>query len=620
MLLPLFPPIHYPNGGAEHLLIPPTMRFSIALLVTLSPAIRAVSLSAYDLGFYGVYPTQNYATLGQPSPWVQISQCDPQCDKDGALVLLSPRGVNVPNPGPVILDSKGNLIWSEGKFGQAMNLQVQKYKGQDYLTFWSGTSGGPHSNGSYYMVCSNGISRNVALTSEQLDSSYEVAHTVSSVDIAIGGDLHEFEITENGTALFTIYQDIRVNCSDAGLNQLCWIDDCLFQEVDIETGKLLFQWRASDHVPLSHSYKGRGKDGLTKEKAWDYFHINSVEKDNSGNYLISARHTHAIYYIDPTGDILWSLGGKHSDFTDTSEGSASDFKWQHHARWRGNNTMSLFDNHGNNVFHERSEFSRGMTVSLDFDEMSVTLLQTYVHPDRILSISQGSMQVLPESGHVLIGWGNTPAYSEFTLEGEVLCTTHFGASLFYEILDLGWVKSYRTFKSTWVGQPKTLPTVKVLARQVFASWNGATEVAKWRLESAKSLETTYEEFIFVEEVIKDGFEVVFLYEDLQRRFVRVAALDADGEVLAYSAAIDSTIEDPVGRYTSIDGRWGANVSPGPNIYFPYPSLRFRCCNSLLFYLELSGGAIKAIGKNFPVRSKQKGCSAIRIVKFEGAPR
>jgi len=65
---------------------------------------------------------------------------------------MSPRGVNVPNPGPVILDSRGNLVWSEGKFGQAMNLQVQRYKGEDFLTFWSGTSGGPHSNGSYYMV------------------------------------------------------------------------------------------------------------------------------------------------------------------------------------------------------------------------------------------------------------------------------------------------------------------------------------------------------------------------------------------------------------------------------------------------------------------------------------
>jgi len=128
------------------------MRTSFALLTALPAAVRALSLNAYDLGFYGVYPTQNFVTLGQPTPWAQISQWDPRCDKDGGLILMSPRGVNVPNPGPVILDSRGNLVWSEGKFGQAMNLQVQRYKGEDFLTFWSGTSGGPHSNGSYYMV------------------------------------------------------------------------------------------------------------------------------------------------------------------------------------------------------------------------------------------------------------------------------------------------------------------------------------------------------------------------------------------------------------------------------------------------------------------------------------
>lgn len=123
-----------------------------AIFATLPAAVRALSFSAYDLGFHGIYPTQNYLTLGRPSPWVQISQWDSRCESDGVVVLLSPRGVYVPNPGPVIVDARGELIWLEGKYGQAMNLQVQKYKGQDYLTFWSGTSHGAHSNGSYYMV------------------------------------------------------------------------------------------------------------------------------------------------------------------------------------------------------------------------------------------------------------------------------------------------------------------------------------------------------------------------------------------------------------------------------------------------------------------------------------
>lgn len=37
----------------------------------------------------------------------------------------------------MITDWKGNLIWMENdEFEQAMNFQVQKYKGEDFLTFW----------------------------------------------------------------------------------------------------------------------------------------------------------------------------------------------------------------------------------------------------------------------------------------------------------------------------------------------------------------------------------------------------------------------------------------------------------------------------------------------------
>ncbi|KAK2630099.1 hypothetical protein QTJ16_000919 [Diplocarpon rosae] len=503
------------------------MRISIAILAALPAATRGLTFSAYDLGFLGVYPTRNYVSLGQDSPRVQIAQWDPRCVNDGRLILLSLRGHNVKNPGGVILEPNGNLVWSETKYGQALNLQVQRYKGKDYLTFWSGTSGGPWGNGSYIM----------------LDSSYELAHTVTSVDIDAGGDLHEFAITEHGTALFTIYQETQVNCADAGLSQLCWINDCLFQEVDIETGKLLFQWRASDHVPLSHSYSEIGNKGLTKKTSWDYFHINSVDKDELGNYLISARHTHALYYIGPSGAILWSLGGRHSDFIDLSEGHASDFKWQHHARWQSNSTISLFDNHGNNVFHGRSEFSRGMTVRLDFDKMSATLLKTYVHPDKILAVSQGSMQVLPDNGNVMVGWGNTPAYTEFTADGQVLCTTHYGASIFYEFLDLGWVKSYRTFKSKWIGKPRDPPSIKVFDGKIFASWNGATEIAKWRLESAKFSDAGDSDFQTAEEVPKEGFETVFMHDDWDRRFLRVAAVDKAGELLGFSEVVDITLSE-----------------------------------------------------------------------------
>lgn len=127
------------------------------------------------------------------------------------------------------------------------------------------------------------------------------------------------------------------------------------QEVDPVTKSLLFQWRASDHVNLNHTFwypNIRGStnasywQGASQEHSWDFFHLNSVQKDEHGNYLISARHMNSLYYVDgKTGDILWTLGGKKNDFTDLSEGRATDFSWQHHARWASPDLtkISLFD-------------------------------------------------------------------------------------------------------------------------------------------------------------------------------------------------------------------------------------------------------------------------------------
>ena len=375
-----------------------------------------------------------------------------------------------------------------------------------------------------------------------------------------GGDLHEFKITENGTALITIYQNVKIDCTDLGFDDLCWVNDCVLQEIDIETGNLMFQWRASDHVPLRNSWKERGNDGRTEATAYDFFHINSIDKDHLGNYLISSRHTHAVLCISPTGSILWQLGGRENSFTDLSSGAATNFAWQHHANWQSNNTLTLFDNNGNSVFHHRARFSRGVLLSLDLENMTATLLQTYIHSNKILAISQGSTQLLPGNGHVLVGWGNTPAYTEFTNEGEVLCNVHFAASVFFELVDLGFVKSYRAFKSHWVGKPRSPPDIKIENRRVFVSWNGATEVVAWRVEIAGDEE---EGFVAVNELPKEGFETSFeLWDEVMDAFVRVAALDARGKVLGYSrvadpASIQTVSMDPSLFTTDVRSRLGS---------------------------------------------------------------
>jgi hypothetical protein len=65
-------------------------------------------------------------------------------------------------------------------------------------------------------------------------------------DVDLSGDLHEFRINPQGTALMTIYHNHEADCTDLGLSKSCWINDSLLQEVDIETGDLVFEWRATD--------------------------------------------------------------------------------------------------------------------------------------------------------------------------------------------------------------------------------------------------------------------------------------------------------------------------------------------------------------------------------------
>jgi hypothetical protein len=321
------------------------------------------------------------------------------------------------------------------------------------------------------------------------------------------------------------------------LGKGCWIQDGIFQEIDIETGKLLFEWRATDHIRMSDLFSSPNRKdgyGTSKQDAFDFFHINSVDKTDSGDYLISARYMHAIVCISAkTGDVLWQLGGKNNNFEDLDR--ATDFAWQHHVTWQGNNTISVFDNHANNVFHRPSKHSKGMIIKLDMDAMTAHLVGKYVHPDEILNVSQGSVQILPTDGNVLVGFGNSPTYIEYTAEGEVLCAAHFAPHITFELIDFGMAKSYRVFKHPWVGRPKTVPALKIKKRKAYVSWNGATEVVAWRLQTQKNSDAVDEQWVTLQELERDGFETTFTLEEKKiSKYVRMVALDAAGEVLAYS--------------------------------------------------------------------------------------
>lgn len=109
-----------------------------------------LEVAFYDLGVYGAAPTKNYVSFDLLSPRVNRVQWDDQCDR--GLVFLTPNGGSVSSPGPMIVDAKGELVWMSDGFGTSTNLRMQQYKGQDYLTFWSGVKQGTMGRGIYRMV------------------------------------------------------------------------------------------------------------------------------------------------------------------------------------------------------------------------------------------------------------------------------------------------------------------------------------------------------------------------------------------------------------------------------------------------------------------------------------
>lgn len=480
----------------------------------------------YNNGDYGHYPHQTFFSRDNiESPRPNFVKPFTNCN-DGSYLFVSLRG-NIADAKPYILDADGSLIWTvDHRIGEVYNLQVQDYKGKSYITYWAGDdSVGGHGAGKYYM----------------LDEHYEEFKQIEAAN-NLDADLHDFRITEDNTALITIYEIIEADLSSLNSElEKGEIWDSLFQEIDLETGEALFQWRASEHVDWDEAYLDiiEQGDGY-KDRPWDFYHINTVDKDPEGNYLVSGRFTRSIMYVNGTsGSILWRLGGKKNSFTDTSSsGSATTFAGQHDAHWTDDySTLTFFDNRAD-WFDQIDTKSAGAKIHLDTTASPPTaeLLQTYVHPSGILSTSQGSMQTLP-SGNMLIGYGFNGVVTEFSPSGVALCDAYFEAATY---LGTGDVQTYRAYKNKWTGKPNTPVDIALRDGVFYVSWLGATDVIEWELRSGYSDGEEAEDGTAFARISKDGFESHYALGANQRiqRYVRAFALGSDGEEMGHSERFD----------------------------------------------------------------------------------
>jgi Arylsulfotransferase (ASST) len=402
--------------------------------------------------------------------------------------------------GPMIIDDLGRPIWfRKGKY--ALNFKVQQYQDEPVLTWWEGKAL-PHPSVGEYLI---------------LDGSYGEITRVQAGN-GYRGNQHDFLITPQGTALLTVYNPVRWDLSPLGGPVVGSVMEGVVQEVDIETGEVLFEWHSLEHVGPEESYRK-----AYYSEHLDYFHLNSIDVDHDENLLVSARNTWAVYKIDrESGEIVWRLGGKKSDF-EMGEGTQTAF--QHDARRQGDGTLTIFDNGAGPQVHPQS---RGLVLELDEDDMTATLVREYTSPDELVSTSQGNMQVLP-NGNVFIGWGSEPVISEFSHDGELLFNAHLPPD----------DDSYRAFRFPWKGQPSEAPAVAVDQGSddevaLYASWNGATEVATWEVLAG----SRPDQLEPLGSVSRDGFETA-LSAHITEPYVGVRARDSSGRVLGTSKPVKS---------------------------------------------------------------------------------
>jgi hypothetical protein len=341
-------------------------------------------------------------------------------DNGNGDIFLAPQSGGQYGSGPEIVSIAGQVLWFHqlpaGTF--ASDFRTQTYLGKPVLTWFQGSNGG------------EGVIYN---------ARYQQIATVKPANGYLS-DFHEFLITPWNTALILADTIGTANLTSLGLSAHQPVLDGVVQEIDIKTGKLLFQWDSADYVPYSDSHAPMGQPG----QPWDWFHINAVHLDTDGNLLISSRFTWTIYKVNlRTGAMMWQLGGKHSTFAiKAAPGQKLDsageiFAFQHDPEALGGNVYTVFDDESDGPSTLYSP-SRAVTIRLDLATGTATLIKSVNQPEGLTAGLTGSAQTT-RNGDLFVSWGGLSYFSEFSPSGKLL----FNAKL------PDGVSTYRAYRLPW---------------------------------------------------------------------------------------------------------------------------------------------------------------------------
>jgi hypothetical protein len=443
-----------------------------------------------------------YTMPGVQAPILSVTVAD----RDPASGdVLTTNGPGPGQYGPLIYAPDGRLVWFGRLSGgqTAENLSEQTYDGQRVLTWWKGR------------VLSLGFGQGEDIVT---NSRYQTVARIAGGN-GLKADLHEFQIAPHDIAYVTAYNPVRCDLTPVKGARGGAIVDTAIQQIDMKTGLVRWEWHSLDHVGATESEV----EAPSGASPWDYFHLNSIEPEADGNVLISARSTWAGYLLEgATGEVLWRLGGNKSSF---KMGPGTRMAWQHDGRVLADGELTFFDNGSNPPIHRQS---RAVRIVIDPKRHTARIVRAYTHADPpLVGASQGNMQTLSD-GNAVVGYGLLPAISEYATDGSLAFDAHLPFDM----------SSYRAFRFPWSGRPLRSPAVLASLNDtgeetiVHASWNGATDVASWRVLAGKRPGSLTAKAT----IPARGFESSTI---LPRRYsyIAVQALGVSGQSLGTSQAV-----------------------------------------------------------------------------------
>lgn len=293
----------------------------------------------------------------------------------------------------LILDQNGYIIKEKALTSRADDFQKWTINGQTRYSYLLAegnyATGGPGTEEGYDVICDsnfNEISRAKFLSPGNMDNPDNDRLDVH--DFILLGDNHYMAISdqlENPTNIpDSLHPSSKVT-----------VTACLIQEVN--NGQVVFQWDGTKYPEL-YSSSVENNNFSDSTDVMDYMHMNSICIDpNDNNIICSFRNLNEIIKINRvTGDIMWRLGGKYSDFPLTPD---QDFLRQHYARFTDDNQTLIFLDNGEATLRP---YSRILEFQLDETRKVVKNFTDFNIPDAFI---QYAGSVKKENGNYFIGGG-----------------------------------------------------------------------------------------------------------------------------------------------------------------------------------------------------------------------